>query len=519
MSQAVLTVEELLQFPVLQNARIVSGARGLRNQIQYVDVMEIPDLTGWLRNNEFVLTTGYAFQNNPQALCILLDEMHKVGGAVVGVKQRRFSYEINDEAVQKSEKFGIPIIDIPSELTTIDITHSVMEHILHRKFTVLRRARDINREFMQLILNRHGAEIVALIGTLLHSDVAVLNPNAVVLNATPGFQSESVTATRPVTVGNAVLGYMQLTTEPAEDDVFAQMCIDQALMGLALEFTMQNAVRYRNDHAREEFLMELLSGAPRAEDIIAYRARQLGLSINTHYYILVIKPHVAPTTDVESSLHNEVGEQIRLAVDSAKSQNCQFLVISLSEYFVFLCTVSPERAHWQYEEDHLMTLLQEQLQRKISHVDFFFGVGSVVDTLFQVHESYAQAHRAVDVGQKVFVERRVIRYTDIYVEDIVLQVGQYSALKMLYVSLLQPIAQYDKEKGTELLKTLEAFVRLGGNTKSVSEELFLHRNSITYRLDRIQAILKVDLTDPEIRLRLDLVLRAWKLQLFSIDVS
>src|SRR5947209_13604709 len=202
MSQTALTVEEILRLPVLQNARIVSGTRGLHNEVRYIDIMEIPDLAGWLRQNEFVLTTGYAFRNNPWALCKLLDDMHKVGGAAIGVKQRRFFYEISDQATQRSDEYGIPIIDIPPEITSIDITHTVMENILNRQFAVLRQERDINSAFMQLILHRRGTEIVTMLGNLLHCEAAVMKKNGVVLCTTPGFHNNNVVLTRDIVVGN-----------------------------------------------------------------------------------------------------------------------------------------------------------------------------------------------------------------------------------------------------------------------------------------------------------------------------
>jgi purine catabolism regulator len=119
----------------------------------------------------------------------------------------------------------------------------------------------------------------------------------------------------------------------------------------------------------------------------------------------------------------------------------------------------------------------------------------------------------------VFPDRHIIYYQDIYVEDMLFSIGQHPALNKLYNLLLLPVYQYDVENGTELFKTLEAIVRLGGNTRKVAEELFLHRNSVNYRLDRIQTILGVDLFDPEIRLRLDLLFRAWKLQLLPINAA
>jgi purine catabolism regulator len=505
MEQAFLTVEELLQLSVLEHATLISGAGGLRNEIRYVDVMEIPDLTGWLRPHEFVFTTGYAFQDNPDAVSKLLDEMHKVGGAAIGVKQRRFGYQVSEEARHKSEEYRLPIIDIPPELTTIDITHSVMEMILNRQFVVLSKARDINSEFLKLILHRRSTEIVVMLGNLLHCEVAVLNANGRVLNATPNFSAQEVMLRREIQAATNILGYLVLTQNLPDDDLFAQMCLDQAVTVLALEFTIQETTRYRKAHAREEFLIELLSGMARTEDILVARAQHLDFPRGPFLFILVVRPLFSSS----DPLRDDLWERMRLSiVESVNSR--RHLAVSFGESFVVFGTTT---RNIQTEADEVAELLYARLSSLFPQVGFMFGVGCVVDRLVRLVESYDQGLHAVEAGRKVFQDRHVIHYSDIYIEDMLLSIGQHSALLMLYTSLLQPLYQYDVKNGTDLFKTLESFVRHGGNTRQVAVELYIHRNSVSYRLDRIQDILCVDLFNPEIRIRLDLLFRAWKLQL------
>jgi purine catabolism regulator len=64
--------------------------------------MEIPDLTGWLRSNELLLTTGYSFRHDPAVLCRPLDEMHWVGGSAVDIQMRCYLQEVQLIAIQKS---------------------------------------------------------------------------------------------------------------------------------------------------------------------------------------------------------------------------------------------------------------------------------------------------------------------------------------------------------------------------------------------------------------------------------
>lgn len=71
-----------------------------------------------------------------------------------------------------------------------------------------------------------------------------------------------------------------------------------------------------------------------------------------------------------------------------------------------------------------------------------------------------------------------------------------------YRGLLRPLHRYDDEHHGDLVKTLAAYIRHGGNSSQTSAALFLHRNSLRYRLARIQALTGLDPDDPDARLAL-----------------
>lgn len=75
-----------------------------------------------------------------------------------------------------------------------------------------------------------------------------------------------------------------------------------------------------------------------------------------------------------------------------------------------------------------------------------------------------------------------------------------------YRQLLAPLRQYDIEHHGDLVKTLAAYLRHGGNATQAANALFLHRNSLRYRLARIQASLGMDPDDPDVRLALSIAL-------------
>ena len=74
--------------------------------------------------------------------------------------------------------------------------------------------------------------------------------------------------------------------------------------------------------------------------------------------------------------------------------------------------------------------------------------------------------------------------------------------------LVTPLLDYDHKRGSDLVRTLYVYFDTGTNASETADRLFLHRNSLLYRLERIQSLTGLDLKEPEARLALQLGLLA-----------
>ena len=71
-------------------------------------------------------------------------------------------------------------------------------------------------------------------------------------------------------------------------------------------------------------------------------------------------------------------------------------------------------------------------------------------------------------------------------------------------TLVQPLVEHDRTRGSDLVKTLRTFFAAGANASEAADRLFLHRNSMTYRLERIGKLTGLDLKEPGQALALQL---------------
>ncbi|SHO44118.1 PucR family transcriptional regulator [Anaerocolumna xylanovorans] len=108
---------------------------------------------------------------------------------------------------------------------------------------------------------------------------------------------------------------------------------------------------------------------------------------------------------------------------------------------------------------------------------------------------FDQAYAALELGQKLKTDEMLCFYQDYQFFDLLSQVKNPENLGRYCHPALAALRQYDHENNSKLYKTLCVYIEKGCNIKLTSESLFIHRNSLVYRLDRITEICNIDLID------------------------
>ena len=83
------------------------------------------------------------------------------------------------------------------------------------------------------------------------------------------------------------------------------------------------------------------------------------------------------------------------------------------------------------------------------------------------------------------------------------------AMRAFYQEHLGSLLEYDKAHGTELIATLDCYFRCGQNLRLTADKLYIHKNSVIYRIKKIESLLNATLADSQTAfdLQLCLVLR------------
>ena len=93
------------------------------------------------------------------------------------------------------------------------------------------------------------------------------------------------------------------------------------------------------------------------------------------------------------------------------------------------------------------------------------------------------------------------------IESLLRELAEDSALEP-FQALIEPLQEHDRTRRSDLVLTLKTYFSAGGNASEAADRLFLHRNSMLYRLERIQKLTGLDLRNDRVALALQLGLLA-----------
>jgi purine catabolism regulator len=123
--------------------------------------------------------------------------------------------------------------------------------------------------------------------------------------------------------------------------------------------------------------------------------------------------------------------------------------------------------------------------------------------------SYQEAKRALEIGRKRNGANSISVYADTKVDRVMESLLKNDELIDIAKSILDTLLRYAQERQIDLLHTFTTYHRNRGNVSQTARELNLHRQSLLYRLRKIESLTNCSLDDVDDLFLLDLSIRLW----------
>jgi PucR family transcriptional regulator, purine catabolism regulatory protein len=304
----------------------------------------------------------------------------------------------------------------------------------------------------------------------------------------------------PIVAKGLARGYLSIVGRAGELDTLDQLVVEHGAAACALEMAKAKAVSEAEKRAHGDFVDAVLAGTLPPEELAGW-AQRIGYDMEPPHAASVWRwAHAETDKDAPSLRRLET-----IVHQSVAAQGVNALVRSHGQVLVF-CAVSgaarPEAA-LALADAILAAAAAEYPQHGL-----YGGIGGPVADLTGWKDSYRQATQALSMAVRLD-ERAPLYFGDLSVYRLLLQLEGNPELETFCQEMLGPLLSY--EGGGDLVETLEAFFDRLGNLSQTAEKLFIHRNSLLYRMERIAQLTGLDLDNPDTRLTVHLALKARKM--------
>lgn len=527
-----IRLSDVLELAVLRRAEVRAAPQALdRREIEGVSVIELP-VEDFVRERELVLSTAMGCGHDEDLLLGFVAAIEASRASALALALGPYLPEVPPRVLEHCEARGFPLITLPWELRFADVIRGVAD--LHlRPYEAAER---LQRELSQLLLQRVSLDAFCeRVSRLLGAPVAVAGPLGSLRAASRGFLAnglplgtarlmpatdadgwlelaEGSGLCHPIALSGRQYGAV-LVGRPAAGawDSEGRQALRQVPLAVTLWFLQEQVALETELRLREDFVWGLTRAASGPWEEVVANAALLGFDLT--------RPHVCLLGQLEpqagegalagqaraAAVHQQLGELARL---SAR----QVLVGGRSDQFVvFLEVPSSSKLVWQQSVD---SFLDSEAARRAAILP-----GSLLSWGISRHHgegpvfarAYQDALVALQVGRIRKGPGQRVDYQETGIYRALLRLAEDSELGEIVSSTVSPLLEYGRRKGVDLVATLSVYLRNQGNISQTAREMGLHRQSLIYRLEKIESLTGHPLLDPDARFLLHLCVELWQL--------
>lgn len=153
-----------------------------------------------------------------------------------------------------------------------------------------------------------------------------------------------------------------------------------------------------------------------------------------------------------------------------------------------------------YTEEEVESSFKELINNCTSlriNKEVYYGIGECVKNIRCIGKSYYQAKKVVALQKKHPEFELNARYSSLGVYKILLNVSDKDVMNSFVKDTIGKILKYDEINDSNLEEVLRVYLKNNGSVKETADTLFIHRNTVNYKINKINKILEINLSDYE----------------------
>ncbi len=533
------TLNWLIQDSAIDSLECVCCTQMLSSEISGVSVLDNPEGARWFRKNELILSSGYIFKDDEKLQLKLLSELKQIGCAALAIKLKDYLGTIPSIMVKEAEKLGFPLISIPYYHKYTDIIKEVYGSLEEEKikqntfiFQEIQTISDIyfkNQGLMAVLsyLSTYYKRPV-MITTINFEPISFYIPEC----CTELNQIELTDISyHPITLSNifdennakekyhifrirdkilqfyTVLlpnmdYYLCIDADKEKMDEVHSRIISNSVLFLSMELEKQKLLNSKSLYPDyySSFFSLLLNGSSKTKE-------ELKIICDLYAFDPELK-RVCITLQLQdekgrNNIKNLYNQAIKLIQEQVKCFICfHGNFVSVFRFFPSI--------HQNLDAITESYMFSQTLYEELSAVfNLRIGVGKAHIGVDTIATSFEESFRAIDLQKQLNLPKQASSYWEQNIYHILSQTSMKDFTE-LYHDTIEPLVTYDKENGTDFLYTLKVYFQNTFNISETAKDLFIHRNTLSYRLQQIKELLRFDFSfDNNINALFSLYMGIW----------
>ena len=344
---------------------------------------------------------------------------------------------------------------------------------------------------------------------VLDASVALIDRSSAVL-AVAGASSEQErrllseadgVVTVELLVAEAAVG--ELRYEPGREAAPAPAITRMVATLLALELERSRSPEWASEEAAAGFVRAVLGREVTDRGDILARGAELGANLETGGGVLIARavPHSAQTGEWRTRV---LTLAIRALRSAAPGSAASLSDDEAAEVAVLVPADGDEILRRAGEA------LRKELAAELPGFRVTIGRSRWAADAVDLYRAGNEARLAINVGEAEGTELLAFEDTGAYRLLLGTMSEDPDELRRFYGETIEPLAAYDEQYETDLVATIEAYLENDGNVAATAKQLFTHRHTIRYRMERAKELCGHDVASTEGREKLGLGLKAMR---------
>lgn len=550
------SMKGVMDINVMKRATVRSAVDKLNERpVESISVIEIP-VEDFVRKNDFVLTTAIGCGQDVSIFKQFVQDVLDSGAAALGIATGHHVFNFPLEVLELAETNHFPLIEIPWDIRFSDITQSILGKLNNWLRYKADRAEELQKQLLnQFLVGDSLTDAAETISQEMGCAVIILDKEGVMkgtscnsqrlqekwgLNPSNAqYQRSTITISKnclfmienslikyKIETANTLHGYLafELPQEIPIEHFLSngeEYLLDHAVAALSLWFQRENVIYETELRLRDDFVWSLTK-AEQVWDLVLSRAKSLDYHVELPYVcILGSVSNFDILYKKNKSAHESYDQWIQTTYrfikkqveEAAKSIQRRVMITYHQDRLIIFLEIPMDTIHETV--NNFLDRVDIRLQQAFSRIIMSWGVGENHAGVKSFHQSFNDARIALDIGihQKGPGHRSTFANTGVY--RALISLANSPEIQELTLSTIGPLIDYDQQKGLDLVETLIAYIYNQGNVSQTSRTLNLHRQSLLYRLRKIEGLTDRSLIEPDDLFLLDLSIRLWTMGLLA----